>query len=34
VIALASWALRPTARRELAPGPGSPELTRVLEPSR
>jgi DoxX-like family len=34
VIALASWALRPPARRDLVPGPGSPELARAPEPSR
>jgi DoxX-like family len=33
VIALASWALRPPSRRDLAPGSGSPELVRAPEPS-
>jgi hypothetical protein len=34
VTALASWALRPPARRDLAPRPGSPMPARALEPSR
>jgi hypothetical protein len=34
VIALASWALRPAARRDLAPGLGFPRAARILEPSR
>jgi uncharacterized membrane protein YphA (DoxX/SURF4 family) len=34
IIALASWALRPPSRRDLAPGPASPELARSPEPSR
>ena len=34
VIALVSWALRPAARRDLAPGRGLPRIARILEPSR
>jgi hypothetical protein len=34
VIALVSWALRPPARRDLAPGRGLPRFARIPEPSR